>query len=132
MENLIHKTKINIIQNFIDSVNSTIKVTVFVGDSIIKDIKDWEISDGENKFVVRHFPDYIKLYVVPTIKLNPETIVVHCGLNDLKTEKDHKKMADIILGLTHQCKTINNTVMISGILPQNDNLNGNAMKVNKI
>ena len=44
-------------------------------------------------------------------------IVVHCGTNDLKTVKDHGKIADDILGLAHQSKT-DNTVMISGILPK--------------
>lgn len=59
----------------------------------------------------------MKAYVVPTIKENPKMIVVHCGTNDLKTVKDHGKIADDILGLAHQSKT-DNTVMISGILPK--------------
>ena len=71
--------------------NSTKKVTVLVGDSIVKDVKGWEISDRENKFVVRLFPgaktDDMKSYVVPTIKQKPATIVIHCGTNDFKTEK---------------------------------------------
>ena len=104
--------------------NITKKVTVFFGDSIIKDIKGLEISDRENKFFVRHFPgaktDDMKSYVVPAIKQNPEAIVIHCGTNDLKTEKDHRKIADKILGLSHQRKTDDNIVMISGIVPWND------------
>ena len=62
-------------------------------------MKGWEISDRENKFVVRHFPDAKTddSYVVPTIKQNPRTIVIHCGINDLKTEKNHRKIADKIL-----------------------------------
>ena len=102
--------------------NNTKKVTVLVGGSIIKDIKGWEISNRKNKFVVRHFPgvktDDMKSYVVPTIKQNPEKIVIHCGTNDLKTEKDHKKIADKILGLAHQCKTDDNTVMILELCPE--------------
>ena len=116
--------------------NNTKKVTVLVGDSIIKDIKGWEISDRENKFVVRHFPgaktDDMISYVVPKIKQNPETIAIHSGTNDLKTEKDHRKIADNILGLAHQCKADDNTVMISGIVPRDNNLNDDASKVNKI
>ena len=71
----------------------------------------------------------MKSYVVPTIKQNPETIVIHCGTNDLKTEKDHGKIADNILGLAHLRKTGNNTVMISGTVPLNDHLNDDAIKV---
>ena len=74
----------------------------------------------------------MKLYVVPTIKQNPETIVVPCSTNDLKTEKDHGKIAENILGLVHQCKIDNNTVMISGIVPRNNNLNDDVIKVNTI
>ena len=85
---------------------------------------------------MQHFPgaktDDMKSYLVLTIKQNPETIVIHCGTNDLKTEKGHRKIADKILGLAHQCKTDDNTVMISGIVPRNDNLNDDASKVNKI
>ena len=112
--------------------NTTKKVTVLIGDSIIKDIKGWEITDRKNKTVVRDFlgakTNDMKSCVVPTIKQNPETVVLHCGTNDLKTEKDHRN----ILGLGHQCKTDKNTVMISGIVPQNDNLNDDVIKVNKI
>ena len=71
-------------------------------------------------------------YVVPTIKQNPETIAIHIGTNDVKTEKDHREIADNILGLAHQCKGDDNTVMISGIVPRDDNLNDDASKVNKI
>ena len=53
---------------------------------MIKDIKGWEISDRENKFVERHFSvakaDDMKSYVVPTVKQNPETIIIHCGTSD--------------------------------------------------
>ena len=81
---------------------------------------------------MRHFPgtktDDMKSYVIPTVKLNPETIVIHCGTNDLKTEKDHRKIANKILGLAHQRKTDDNSVMISGIVPWNGNLNDDAIK----
>ena len=42
---------------------------------------------------------------------------MHCGTNDLKTEKDHVKIADKILGLLQQCKSDINNVMVSEIVP---------------
>ena len=55
--------------------NTTKKVTVLIGDSIIKDIKGWEITDRKNKIVVRYFlgakTNDMKSCVVPTIKQNP-------------------------------------------------------------
>ena len=74
----------------------------------------------------------MKSLVVPTIKQNPGIIVIHCDSNYLKTEKDHGKIADSVLGLAHQCKRDNNTVMISRVVPRNDNLNDDVIKVNKI
>ena len=56
----------------------------------------------------------MKLYAVPIIKQNPETIVIHCGTNNLKTEKDQVKIADNMLWLARQCSNDNNNV-ISGI-----------------
>ena len=42
---------------------------------------------------ILYFPgaktDDMKSNVVPTIKQNPKTIVIHCGINDLKTENNH-------------------------------------------
>ena len=74
---------------------------MFSLETIIKDIKDREICHRENKFVVRHFSggknDDMKLYAVPIIKQNPETIVIHCGTNNLKTEKNQVKIADNML-----------------------------------
>ena len=49
-----------------------------------------------------------------------------------KTEKDHGKVAENILELDHLSKTDNNTVMVSGIVPGNNNLNDDVIKVNKI
>ena len=64
-------------------------------------MKDWEISDRENKFVMRQFPgakaDDRKSCLVPTIKQNSETIIINCSTNDLKTEKYYRKIADKII-----------------------------------
>ena len=74
---------------------STKKLTELGGDSIIRDAEGWEIFDRENKFVVRHFPgvktDNMKTCVVPTIKQNPETIVICCGKNRKRSWKGCRK-----------------------------------------
>ena len=64
------------------------------GDSMIKQIKGWELSDEENLMVVRLFPGASSedmKYVLPTISQKPETIL-HCGTNDLGKEQDLKRM----------------------------------------
>lgn len=45
-------------------------------------------------------------------------IVVSCGTNDFKTEKDYIKIANNILGLAYPSWTDDNNQMISGIVPE--------------
>ena len=58
-------------------------------------------------------------------------IEIHCGIKESKTEKYHVKIAYNKLGLAEESKTDNDNVLIFGIVPLDDNLNGYAIKVNK-
>ena len=60
------------------------KVTVIAGDSIIKHLQGWRLSDTNNHVVVSNatiedMEDYLK----PVIRKEPESIVLHIGTNDL-------------------------------------------------
>ena len=61
-----------------------------LGDSLVKDIKGWELSDESNKVVTKHFSGAntteLSNYLLPTKSRNPENIFLHCGKNDLKKE----------------------------------------------
>ena len=63
-------------------------VTVIFGDSIVKEVKGWELSDENNKIITKQFSgattDDMKSYIQPTISNDPECIVLHCGANDLR------------------------------------------------
>ena len=63
---------------------------MILGDSLVKDIKDWELFDESNKVVTKYFSGAsmsdMKSYLLPTKSSNPENIVLHCGTNDLKKE----------------------------------------------
>ena len=67
-----------------------VPITVILGDSLVKDIKDWELFDESNKVVTKYFSGAstsdMKSYLLPTKSSNPENIVLHCGTNDLKKE----------------------------------------------
>ena len=60
-------------------------VTVILGDSIVKEVKGWELSDKNNKVVTKQFSgattDDMKSCIQPMISNDPECIVLHCGAN---------------------------------------------------
>ena len=58
-------------------------VTVILGDSMVKDLKGWELSDEKAHVVVKSFSrahtNHMKWHVKPTIEQKPENIILHCG-----------------------------------------------------
>ena len=66
-------------------------VTVILGDSIVKDVKGRKLSDEKNKVVVKHFigakTKDVESYIIPNLKQNPETIIIHSGTNCLKSDR---------------------------------------------
>ena len=110
-------------------------VTVILGDSIVKDVKSWRLSDDKNKVKVKHFSGAktkdMESYIIPTLEKNPETIIIHSGTNDLKSDSSLEKIARDIINLTTSCKTQTNKVILSSIVPRYDNLNEKVTRVNK-
>ena len=83
--------QVNLGNNDIKKINISIKVrqkrnekgrsvTVVVGDSIVKNVKGWELSTKDDLFVVRSFPgaktDDMESYIKATLKNKPERIIV--------------------------------------------------------
>ena len=110
-------------------------VTVILGDSMIKDIKGWEMSRSTRKVVMKHFSGAktkdMKSYVIPTVEQKPDNIILHTGTNDLKTIDTPEEMTMGILNLAMTCKTVTNIAFVSGIVPRTDK-NEKASKVNSI
>ena len=73
----------------------------------------------------------MKDYVRPTVRHQPDLIILHAGTNDLRNDKSAKNNASNIMRLGLEMKTDINDVMISGITPRGDSLNAKAMEVNK-
>ena len=105
-------------------------VTVILGNSIVKDVKGWTLSDDKNKVAVKHFSGAktkdMESYIIPTLEQNPETISTHSGTNDLKSDSSPEEIAIDIIKLTTSCKTQTNKVILSSIVPRYDNLNEKA------
>ena len=69
-------------------------------------------------------------YVNPTIKRDPDIVVLHCGTNSLRDEESAEKIASDIADLAAKMKSDENEVVVSSIICRGDNLNEKAEKVN--
>ena len=110
-------------------------VTVMLGDSLVKDINGWELSDESNKVVTKRFSGTnttdIKSYLLATKSRNLENIVLHCGTNDLKKKNSANEISNDIIENALLCKSDNNNVLVSGIILRSDRLNAKAIEVNR-
>ena len=111
-------------------------VTIILGDSIVKDVNGWKLSDENNKVVVKHFSGAKKKkdmesYIIPTLKQNPETIIIHSETNDLESHSSPEGITRDIINLKTSCKTQTNKVILSDIVPRYDTLNEKTTRVNK-
>jgi len=83
---------LKIITNVNKKDNVENSVTVIIGDSIIKDVKGWQLSKStKERIVVNPFPgatsDDMSNYVIPSVQRKPNRIILHVGTNDLKSKK---------------------------------------------
>ena len=112
--------------------------TVVLGDSIVKNIRGFKMKeaiDHQENVHVYTFPgadiDAMNSHVTPTMKKNPETIILHCGTNDLGGNDSAQTVAENIAELAQALNTNVNKVYVSGIVPRGDRLNEKAMEVNE-
>ena len=79
-----------------------------LGDSMVKDIKGWKMSNRTRK-VVKYFSAAktkdMNSSVIPTVAQKPDNIILHTGTNDLKTIGTPKEITVGILNLAMTCKT---------------------------
>ena len=70
-------------------------------------------------------------HVKPTIREDkPDHVILHTGVNDLRSEKTASQIARSITELAMSLKDKDNSVIVSGIVPRNDNLNNRATENN--
>ena len=96
-----------------------------IGDSIVKDVKGWELSTKDDLFVVKSFhgakTDDIESHVKPTLKYKPKRIIIHCRTNDLKNNTP-QSIADNILSLAKSSQQQDKIVLVSSIVPRKGHL----------
>ena len=93
------------------------------------------MKQGE-RIYVKTFPGAITEcmidYAKPTMKHEPDFVILHTGANDLKSEHSPEKISDKIIKLALTMKMDNNDIGISGILQRNDELSMKGQQVNNL
>ena len=65
---------------------------------------------------IRDMQDYVK----PTLRENPDQIIVHVGTNDLASNKRPEQIAESIIGVTTSLKSDISNVLVSSITVRNE------------
>ena len=112
--------------------------TVIIGDSMVKNLdgRRMRTKYGEKVFV-KSFSgattDDMSFHAVPSMKKQPDRVVLHTGANDFREEKEDAKIAQNIYALARTLKTEDNTVFVSGIISREDAfINERTANVNRI
>ena len=116
--------------------NNKRSITI-IGDSLIKDMESYKMKNGlssKDRVYIKSFPgakiECMEDYVKPSIKYNPDVFLLHCGTNDLRSEKNATEIATEIISLANKLKKGENEVIISGLVERNDKWNGKGKQVN--
>lgn len=99
--------------------------TVIVGDSIIKFVKGWELSNPSQRVTVKSFSganlEDMDDFINPILRKKPDQLVLHIGTNDLR-HAESQVVAHGVINLAHkieqQCPGID--IIVSGILIRTD------------
>ena len=111
-------------------------VTVIAGDSIIQNIRGWNLSKT-NKVVVKPFPgataEDMQDFIKPILRKDPENIIIHVGTNDVNS-KEPRLTAEAIVNLARQIEgdAPNTNIAISGLVSRADDREGKVSSVNKL
>ena len=121
------------------SENNHKRSIVILGDSIIKDIEQHRVRKSlpnNEKVYVKSFSGatikHMHSYAQPSKEFNNDLVILHCGTNDLRTEKEPLEIAKEVIELALEMKSTNNEVMVSGIVSRRDKLNDKSKEVNKL
>ena len=113
------------------------RTTVILGDSILNVIEQHKFKEGlgnNERVYVKSFSganiEAMKSHVVPSKKYENDLVILHCGTNDLRGNETAENIAMNIIELAKEMKSDKNDVMVSGIVPRNDNFNEKGIDVN--
>ena len=113
--------------------------TVIIGDSMIKNVKPWELKhrcEKNERIYVKSFSganvDQMKHYVKPTIEDKPDAIILHVGTNELRKKKNEVQIAEEIIGLAKSIEQEKTSITVSGLIARSDPFEERRRRVNLI
>ena len=111
--------------------------TVIIGDSMIKNVKPWELKhrcEKNERIYVKSFSganvDQMKHYVKPTIEDKPDAIILHVGTNELWKKKNEVQIAEEIIGLAKSIEQEKISITVSGLIARSDPFEERRRRVN--
>ena len=73
----------------------------------------------------------MKTHIKPSLKNNPDRIIIHASTNDLRSTQDPETIAESIIHVAKNSKNSKTEILISFITPRRDNLIGKGRQVNE-
>ena len=71
-------------------------------------------------------------YCLPAIEKKPSNIILHCGTNDMSSDKSEVDIVTELLTLAHSIKAKDINEISSGLVRRGDNLESKRIKTNTI
>ena len=110
---------------------------MILGDSIAKRIQVRKLGRKvKQNVIMKSFPgaklDCMSHYAIPTVKSNPDRIIIHCETNNFKMDESPEGITEKTTELAKSVKSTTNEVVISSIIPRRDKLADKGSKVNGI
>ena len=106
-----------------------------MGGALVKDIFGCELSDKNDKVVVKLFggstTEDMRSYIKPPSKRDPNRFFIHTYTNGVRSSKDPGNIAKDVIDVAKNIKSDKNEILISSIVPRRCNLNGRDHQANK-
>ena len=117
--------------------NRNKKVTVIIGDSMVRDIGGWDLSNEKQHVVVKAFrganTDNMKWHSKPTSEQKPQNVILHCGARNIQEGVKPINIANDIIAMAKLIKKESGSdITISAIVPRRSKLNNKVESVNEI
>ena len=109
------------IANINNNNKSKTPATYIVGDSIIKEIKSWKLSDKINrqeKVIVKSF--FGATTKCKSLNKQPDYVIIHTGSNGIVSEQTKEQISDSIVHLAITASELNTVIAVSGIVSRGD------------
>ena len=100
------------------------KTVVIVGDSIVRNVPSRSLNQSLKGYfsIVKSLlgakTQDIKDYIKPTIARKPDVVILHAGINDLKSNQNPSDIASEIISLAKNVMISGTVVSISSLIPR--------------